>query len=191
MLYIIIYCIDLGVATVSKALPANAISSSTYGRDLRTYGPQHAIDYRVQKRGDAAVNRIFHSAEETYPWLMVELTNTVDLQSVQIFNRADCCGDRLRDIEVRAGTTKISPDFRGRITNNIECGTFAGPGADGANYNITCYPPIKANVVTIQIVSSGVQLLQINEVEFFHMSKFSHKEVRVRTKSHVYRSLTL
>ena len=163
------YCINLGVAAVSKALPANATSSSIYKSE---YAPEHAIDGIV----DSGYN-IFIGANETYPWLQVELINIVDLQSIQIFNRANCCGDRLRDIEVRAGTTKTSPNFRGRIINNAECGTFTGPGADGVNYNITCHAPIRANVVTIQIVGSDVHILQISEVEFFHSGKFIFKEV--------------
>ena len=53
------------------------------------------------------------------------------------------------------------------------CGTFIGPGNDGATYTIMCEAPIKANYVTVQIVPNveppnllPESILQINELTF-------------------------
>ena len=153
------------VSLVFKAVPVNATASSSHP----DYPPEQAIDGNIAKGFKSNDN------PECYPWLMVQLTNeyqSVNLQSVKIFNRVDCCGDQLRDIEVRAGTTKLLPDHRGRIPYNVWGGEFKGPGVTGNAYTINCnpaYTPIQASVVTIQIMPGRIckehgswQLMRLN-----------------------------
>ena len=92
--------------------------------------------------------------------------HTIRLTSVKIYNRKNCCGDRLQSVEVRAGIHPIEADYKGRITKNSLCGTYVGPGENAGVYTVTCNPPIHANIVTLQIVASGDQTLQLDEVTY-------------------------
>ena len=164
---------------IIKIAPKKATASS----EDPGFPPKQAID------GNIAKGFISHNHPEFLPWLMVKLTNqykTVNLQKVKIFNRKDCCGSKLRNIEVRAGTTKLLSTQRGKITDNIWCGEFKGPGGTKGEYVINCNPPcqkwckvvptIPASVVTIQITDhKNTRQLGINEVEFFQYGKFSFK----------------
>ena len=179
---IILHPINLDSARITRAVPKEATASSTL---CCGFGPEHAIDGRIAKGKEEHKDKMFHSELEWYPWLMVELASKVNLQSIKIFNRANDLGNRLREIEVRAGTTKLSPGFNGReITSNAVCGTFKGPGVTGGVYNITCSPPIQSNVVTIQLLA--FEFLQINEVQFFQTGKLSNEEVIMRRKMRIF-----
>ena len=142
---------------------AQAIAFSIKDNNEAQYGPQLAIDEQIK-------NGFYHSGnvEDTYPWHMTVLPHPVNLHTVTIYNRHDCCGYRLKDVEVRAGMTKITEGFNGRLTQNTLCGTLEGPGKNGVAYDITCTTPIPANVVTVQIVGrkAGVHILALDELEF-------------------------
>ena len=90
----------------------------------------------------------------------------IRLTGNKIYNRQNCCGDRLKSVEVRAGIHPVEADYKGRITANSLCGTFVGPGADAGVYTITCNTPIYAKIVTLQIVESGKQTLKLDEVTY-------------------------
>ena len=108
----------------------------------------------------------YHSTTSQTPWLKTEFDQTITLAGIRLYNRQNCCGNRLKNIMVRAGTTKIPDNYSGIITQNTFCGNFTGPGANSGVYVITCQSPIIADVITIQIVQSGDQTLQLDEIEF-------------------------
>ena len=101
-----------------------------------------------------------------YPWFVAKFSSTVKLVSIKIWNRQDCCGERLQNVEVRAGTIAIDPAFSGRITANTLCGSFVGPGATSGVYTITCQTPIVANLVSLQTIDSTDSYIQAAELEF-------------------------
>jgi len=41
--------------------------------------------------------------EEESPWWSVDLDRTMEVKSVTVYNRGDCCGDRLNGFEVKVG----------------------------------------------------------------------------------------
>ena len=41
-----------------------------------------------------------HTKKERYPFLVVEYDNPVKVSEVRIYNRDDCCGDRLKNLHV-------------------------------------------------------------------------------------------
>ena len=62
-------------------------------------------------------------AGASFPWLALFFGSTVRVDKVEIWNRRDCCGDRLRNFEVRvtdslpsSGTLSLNTDdfLRGR-----------------------------------------------------------------------------
>ena len=99
-----------------------------YGKE---WGAHQAIDGKFSKYGFG----YFHSAVEPYPWLMIRLNKGIILSGITIHNRHDCCGDRLKAIEIRAGEELIDEDHSGPIEENTKCGQFDGPGETGFQHN--------------------------------------------------------
>ena len=97
---------------------------------------------------------------------MTILGRPIHLTSVRIHNRYDGKGGRLRSVEVRAGKHALRTNHVGRINENTLCGKFLGPGETAGIYTVTCDSPIDASVVTLQIVESGRQILQLDEIDF-------------------------
>ena len=98
---------------------------------------------------------IFHSEGEDNPWLRIKLNRKVIISSVTIRNRLDCCGERLVNLEVRAGT-------KYDLTNEV-VGTFAGPGATGQKHLIQFSKWVFADVLTFQLKKKN-EALQINGI---------------------------
>ena len=133
----------------------NAWASSSYGKN---YLPQFAW-----KGTDVMGSRgFFSSVTEDNPWLRIQLNRKETITSVSIRNRLDCCGHRLENLEVRAGTKNDN-------TNEI-VGTFAGPGVTGAKHVIQFTKPVVADFLTFQLKQNGV--LQINGIYLNDMPAF-------------------
>ena len=64
------------------------------------------------------------------PWLALDYGTLVTVKRVELFNRADCCGDRTRNVDIRVSNELPTSDaqmfFRGQLL-----GHFAGPASDG------------------------------------------------------------
>ena len=139
-----------------------ATASTILNSDQAEFGPQLAIDGKFSR----ANTGYYHGTTTSYPWYQTVFDRTVNINGIRIYNRYSCCGNRLKHIEVRAGRTEIAANYSGNIAQNTFCGSFIGPGANGGVYTINCDSPIEANVITIQIVEAGDQVLQLDEVEF-------------------------
>ena len=134
-------------------------ASSVYSNDEEKWGPSFAIDGKISN----SHTKLFHSRDRLFPWLEVGLPSPTNITNVTIVNRASCCGNRLKSVEVRAGMEKIPDGSKGqKLEINTICGHFAGPGENGATYVITCNTPILAKYITIQLLSENY--LQINEM---------------------------
>ena len=46
------------------------------------------------------INNICHTNTERYPFLVLEYDNPVKVSEVTVYNRDDCCGDRLKNLHV-------------------------------------------------------------------------------------------
>ena len=82
------------------------------------------------------VKNFFHSELEDYPWLQWRLPRQVKMNGIIITTRFDCCGARLRDVEIRAGKSSIGNGYKGPIKGNEMCGKFPGPGETGREHTI-------------------------------------------------------
>ena len=86
-----------------------------------------------------------------------------DVVGLNIVTRGDCCAERLKNLEVRAGMTRV-PDTQGkrRLTVNTVVATFPGPAKPRQTYKICFDQEVRAKYVTLQILESSS--LEINEV---------------------------
>lgn len=81
----------LGVDGSELQKSAKAWQSSTYtGGDA-----SKAIDGNVE--GVFAKGSVSHTETQKNPWLVVDLGETKEIGSIKIYNRGDCCGERLKD----------------------------------------------------------------------------------------------
>ena len=99
---------------------------------------------------------------------------------ISLTTRSDCCGERLRDVQIRAGRNPVYKDYRGIIRINSLCGNFAGPGETARDHSVICDKPIKADYVTIQILDDRA-ILALNEIRIETVShgKMSRKTITV------------
>ncbi len=134
------------------------------------WGPRFAINGEI---ADSSMY-FFHSESENHPWLEVKLPSPILIVSVTIVNRQNCCRERLRNLEVRAGMEPVPEGFtvydRGEDANkklevNNRCGHFAGPAyrfiLEG--HVILFDKPTLAQYITLQIL--GIGYLQINGIK--------------------------
>ena len=75
------------------ALYKNASQSSTLG-----YTAHYAVD--GNKNTDITQNSCSHTLNEQSPWWEVDLGKAYDIKRVEITNRGDCCGNRLKDFNI-------------------------------------------------------------------------------------------
>ena len=134
-------------------------TSSVFENDTQRWGPDFVIDGVISY----GVKNFFHSELEDYPWLQWHLPRQVQMMGITLTTRYDCCGSRLRDVEVRAGKLSTTNGYKGQLSLNYLCGGFPGPGETGREYTITCDHPITADYVTIQILDDRA-ILALNEI---------------------------
>ena len=103
------------------------------------------------------------------PWLEWHLPEETTVAGISI-STSRFEGERLRNLEIRAGSDQLDSDFRGKIVINEFCGKFIGPGANRRSYTILCDRPLSADIITFQALINNTQL-QINEVELITTSE--------------------
>ncbi len=58
---------------------------------------------------------VSHTNEESNPWWLLDLGETKDVGKIVIHNRADCCGDRLKDAVVEAFDVSLAVVWTGKV----------------------------------------------------------------------------
>ena len=128
----------------------SASASSVYVRETKKWGPQFAWKGRSHEG-----YQFYHSTiNEFKPWLLIQIPR-VQLRSVTIINRYDCCGQRLKNLQVRAG---VNPGLKNEVV-----GTFKGPGETGKEYLIPFDREVTAEYISFQIMEKGT--LQVNGIK--------------------------
>lgn len=98
------------------------------------------------------------------PWWYVDLQKSATVSKVIVYNRADCCGDRLRNFEVRVGD--VMPKGSA-FAGNPKCGTLHGSDAKesgGGSISVTCDGNTQGRYVVI-VVPGQQKILTLCEVK--------------------------
>ena len=79
-----------------------------------------------------------HSKEpgEPSPWLAIDYGVSVTVARVEIFTREDCCGHRIRNVNVRV-SNELPSSASQMFSGGSFLGHFAGPATNGQRINIT------------------------------------------------------
>jgi hypothetical protein len=105
------------------AISGVAVYLASRPRDLAAGRPWRASSaypgfVPEDKACDGNSTRIFfHTAEESSPWVEIDLGSQKTVSSVEIANRADCCGDRAVPLVVEVGPT---PEHFTEVTRRAE-----------------------------------------------------------------------
>ncbi len=101
-----------------QAIPVNA--SLSLANAVAEQSPEHYDIYLASQAIDGNFSNFTHTLEACPdPWLTVTLPEATAFTTVVIYNRQECCGERLRDITVTvyAGVEETDPLFTSELLN--------------------------------------------------------------------------
>ncbi|VDI00764.1 Hypothetical predicted protein [Mytilus galloprovincialis] len=103
-------------------------------------------------------NNDMHGESNPYWW--VDIGSSCMVKLIKIYNRRDCCGQRLRNLEVSIGMSLSSMQV---------CGYYKGPGSNGEMIPISCREPIEARYVKVMIKDENTldTILNFAEIQVF------------------------
>uniref|UniRef100_A0A8D0BQ13 Fucolectin tachylectin-4 pentraxin-1 domain-containing protein n=1 Tax=Salvator merianae TaxID=96440 RepID=A0A8D0BQ13_SALMN len=99
-----------------------------------------------------------HTNGEANPWWYVDLGTSYAIAAVIVYNRADCCSERLRGAEVRVGNSVIDGG-----KSNALCGTIENTTDSASTLHCNW---LRGRYVTIRIPRQSVYLM-LCEVEVY------------------------
>lgn len=135
---------DLSLINLAFKKPATQSSTEFEAKAVR------AVDGNTD--GNFGKGSVTHTSGENRPWWQVDLQSIHSISSVEVYNRTDCCGDRLKSFNVKLSTDgKTWTDFY-----------FASQA--GSPTTIQCNN-VKARYVRIQL--TGTNPLSLAEVRVY------------------------
>eukprot|EP00092_Neocalanus_flemingeri_P017172 GFUD01018572.1.p1 GENE.GFUD01018572.1~~GFUD01018572.1.p1 ORF type:complete len:201 (+),score=32.75 GFUD01018572.1:127-729(+) len=105
-----------------ELVPLSAELSSTHGSNKFT--ADKCIDNDTATFCHSGYTRL------PYPWLVLDFGSIMEVKKVVIFNRAGCCGNELRDVEVHISNSKPNSEMMQFTEGNL-LGNFYGWGNTG------------------------------------------------------------
>lgn len=138
------------------ALNKTTSQSSTYA-----YGGEsrRAVDNNTS--GNWGDNSITHTDYTVQPWWQVDLGSVNNIDVVKIFNRTDCCSERLSDFYVLASETPFTSNDLNTTLSQSGIKSYFYTGIAPANVNI----PLNVKGRYIRIQLKGQNVLSLAEVQ--------------------------
>ncbi|XP_071956899.1 uncharacterized protein [Antedon mediterranea] len=116
----------------------------------------NAIDGNLS--GNLFEHSCTHTEETSSPWWYVDLRLQIPIAKIVIFNRDDCCENRLVDAEVRVGNSNVLP-----FTENTQCGSTITSAMTELNpIELICDQAITGQYVSVYL--PGSEVLTICEI---------------------------
>ncbi|XP_067660922.1 uncharacterized protein [Haliotis asinina] len=131
----------VGQATANYALGKPATTSSTWQSFNGSLATDGNTDGKWRSSSCFATN-----LRDKEPWWMVDLEQVITIDEVIIYNREDCCGERLRRLTVTVYTE--NPDVISNAEGTL-CATFKGPADDGDVVKLRCEGDVSGRYVRI------------------------------------------
>jgi hypothetical protein len=134
------------------AVGKTATQSSTYSHSVNPIASK-AVDGNTDGNFDSGASTT-HTNEEENPWWNVDLGQAYQITAITLWNRVDCCGDRLNNFQII-----LSEDGETAVK------TFSYSSGSSEILPFTVDHPIWAQYVKVQILGSGI--LSLAEVQVF------------------------
>ncbi|XP_046332837.2 collectin-12-like [Haliotis rufescens] len=148
------FCIAGGSSATNLALNRSVTQSSYWS----VFNGGRAVDGDTNGNFDEGKSCFLSADDDDEPWWMVDLGQAFPVASVTIYNRADCCGSRLNNLEIRVYSENPGNDTS---TEGQLCGEVTEPQPNGAVKVINCPAGVKGQFV--RIVKDG-ELMSFCEV---------------------------
>ena len=159
----------------AQLMPLEAFMSSQHSS--HKYNASNCID--GQHGGDSTMCHTSDTSGERAPWLALQFSTEVQVSSVTLFNRENCCGERTRNIKVRVAD-ELPNNGDMMFTRGQLLGFFEGPGSNGQRIAIPRVPSTSTLIgryLIIQIDHTE-NVLNLDEVVVFgHMTPVITKEL--------------
>ncbi|VDI33594.1 Hypothetical predicted protein [Mytilus galloprovincialis] len=126
----------------------NSYQSST----SKTDGIPHSSNRAV----DGNMKTIIHTHFDNSPYWEVDLGKNYQIKRVEIYNRRDCCGERIHDLDITVGPSHNKMAL---------CYHYVGPAKTGAHLIFDCQRTINGRYVNLTI--KGKETLNIVEVKVY------------------------
>ena len=90
------------------------------------YGKEFMTDGLISR----SWTKFYVSSSNRYPWVELELTKPELISRIEIVNRYDCCGERLKDVVIHAGINPLPRRIdRSWLSINEQVASFKGPSS--------------------------------------------------------------
>jgi hypothetical protein len=116
--------------------------------------------------GDGKADLAYFDTLNVRPWWQVDLGVSSSIGSIVVWNRTDCCGDRLTNYWVFVSDTPFAPTDTPDTLQN-RAGTFAGLQTFQPNPSTTI--PVNAAGRYVRVQLSSANYLSLAEVQVFGM----------------------
>ena len=150
------------VSSVNLALGKTASQSSTLGGFGAITAASSAIDGNTD--GNFYDGSVSHTSLDSNAWWQVDLGAPASIGSIAIWNRTDCCGDRLNDYWVFVSNTPFLPTDTPATLQN-RAGTLSSHQISYPNPSSTIAVNGQGRYVRVQL--SGSNYLSLAEVQVF------------------------
>ncbi|KAJ7380781.1 Peptidase inhibitor 16 [Desmophyllum pertusum] len=100
---------------------------------------------------DRSYNTCFRSQKESKPWWQVTLEKPLYVETVQIFNKIDCCPRDNGMINVTVSTSQTGLDST--------CTESMAYGRKAQDNKVHCSPPARGSYVTVTLIGDNVTLV--------------------------------
>jgi hypothetical protein len=137
-----------GGAPVNLAQGKPATQSSTAAGGVAS----RAVDGNLN--GDYSANSVTHTAGSAQPWWQVDLGAVQRIDSIQVYNRTDCCGERLTNFTVFVSDQPFASGSYDSTRAQAGVSAYDVPGQAGRPTTIAIGRP--GRHVRVQLRGSGV-----------------------------------
>jgi len=143
------------------ALQGTAKQSSTFDTNRTDFSASNAIDGDLT--GGAFMGSLSHTKAEAQAWWEVDLGRVADIDTIRLWNRTDCCSDRLSNFHVMVSSQPFSTDDLALSRTQNSVIDFPNTGIAGRQTDIK----IAEQGRYIRIQLEGGNALQLAEVQVF------------------------
>ena len=150
-----------GNCNENLALGKTATQSSTFNNNNSKYGAANGIDGNLD--GNHAVGALTHTLSENNAWWEIDLGDVYQLSSVRLWNRTDCCANRLSNFHVLVSDVPFNSQVLNTTINQNGVGNFHFPGTAGIETDIN----LNRSGRYLRVQLAGNNALQLAEVEIF------------------------
>ncbi|VDH95422.1 Hypothetical predicted protein [Mytilus galloprovincialis] len=131
------------ILTILRKDNTTRLKEVAYGKrsyQSSTYIHGHPSSSHLAVNGN--IHTMIHTTTENSPYWEVDLGRIYRIKRVEIYNRRDCCGDRLHDLDITVGPSHNRMSL---------CTHYTGPGINGAHLIFDCHRTESGRYVNLRI----------------------------------------